>query len=105
MLPKNRSNSIRKIKRRTPAKRISIIFKRRKKTKKHYSPISHKLLNATNSDPTVAKSKRRPNRPFGGMLTSQESRQVIKYRELLNSKKIEEKDIPLKYRSFVLNKK
>ncbi|MFN3910109.1 MAG: hypothetical protein ACK4J0_02655 [Candidatus Anstonellaceae archaeon] len=98
---KRASKSTRILKRKTPSKKISILIKKRKKTKKHFSALNGKRLVATCSSKNLAKSYKKPNRPFGGILTSSQSREVIKYRALLSSNQITLDQIPLFYHKFL----
>ncbi|MBS3068864.1 50S ribosomal protein L34e [Candidatus Micrarchaeota archaeon] len=65
--PKNRSNSVRKVKRRTP-QGTTTIYKRRVKGKKHSCAVCKGKLHATHSLPSLAKSSRHPSRIYGGNL-------------------------------------
>jgi len=75
--PKNRSNSVRKIHKRTPKSGKTIHYKRIEKTGKHSDSITGKRLQAVSSKQGLPKSSRRPNRKFGGSLTSATASRVI----------------------------
>ncbi len=103
-LPKNRSRSVRKIKKRTP-KGITVHYKRRKKGKRHSCSITGKRLQAVIS--TQGKPKR-PNRKFGGNLSTVASSRVliIASRVKEGELSIDEVDIRmLPYVKRLLNKK
>ncbi|MFA5108443.1 MAG: 50S ribosomal protein L34e [Candidatus Micrarchaeia archaeon] len=94
-LPKNRSNSVRTIKYKTPSGENRIRYKRRVKGNKHVCAVSGQLLTGVNSFSTIAKSKRKPSRPFGGRLSPSVSRKVIKLRARLADKQITLDDVPI----------
>ena len=70
-LPKNRSNSVRKIHVRT-AKGHAVQYRRRVKGKRHSCAVSGAILQSVDS------SGSRPNRKFGGTLSSAVSSQALK---------------------------
>lgn len=76
-LPKNRSTSVRKIYKRIPTGK-TIHYKRVVKGKKHYCALSGEVLPGVTSRQSTAKSAKRPNRKFGGNLSSQMSTRIIK---------------------------
>ncbi len=96
-LPKNRSTSMRKVHVRTPKGGKTIHYRRRKKGKRHSCAVTGAKLQGVNSRHRVAKSMRRPNRKFGGNLTSATSARVIKFatRVREGSMKLEEVDVRL----------
>ncbi|MEM3361872.1 MAG: hypothetical protein QXV83_03060 [Candidatus Anstonellaceae archaeon] len=101
MIPKNRSNSIRKLKRKTPSNRTTILFKKRTKQKKFSCALTNKKLAGTSFSKSLAKSKKVPNRPYAGQLIAKEARRLIKYKELLRSNQITLEQIPSKYHKFL----
>ncbi|MCX8198160.1 MAG: hypothetical protein N3F07_03120 [Candidatus Micrarchaeota archaeon] len=76
--PKNRSSSMRKIFKRTPKGGRVVHYKRAEKGDSHYDPVSNERLQAVSSKRGLPKSMRRPNRKFGGQLTSKNSSLVLK---------------------------
>lgn len=104
-LPKNRSNSVRKIKYKTPQGESRIRYRRRAKGKKSYCAISGKLLSGANSLRSKAKSKKRPQRPFGGRLSPSVSRKVIKLRARLNEGEISMDQVPVELIPYMHVKK
>jgi len=75
-LPKNRSTSVRKIHKRT-AKGNTIHYKRRIKGNNHFCELSGAKLQAVSSKAGVPKSARRPNRKFGGSLSSKYASRIL----------------------------
>lgn len=75
-LPKNRSNSVRRIAKRTP-KGSTIHYRRVLKGKSHTCAISGSRLQAVSSEQGLKSSARRPNRKFGGSLSSAAASRVI----------------------------
>jgi len=100
-LPKNRSNSVRKIMYKAPDGESRIRYRRRRKVNNHYCAISAQKLTAVSSDPKLAKSKRVPNRPFAGRLSPSVSRKVIKFRARLENNEITLDDVPIEYLPYV----
>ena len=78
-LPKNRSTSVRKVHVRTPKGGKTIHYIRRVKGKTHSCAVTGAKLQSVNSYRGVAKSSKRPNRKFGGNLSSEASSRVIKF--------------------------
>lgn len=78
VLPKNRSNSVRKVFVRAPKKGSVAHYSRRQKGGTHTDPVTGTRLQAVSSARGLPKSARRPNRKFGGSLSSASSSQVIK---------------------------
>jgi len=94
-LPKNRSNSVRKIKYKSPSGESKIRYRRRAKTGRHTCAVSGEKLQGVNSKQGSAKTKKRPSRPFGGRLSSAVARRVIKLRARLSAKEITLDDVPV----------
>jgi len=95
-LPKNRSTSMRKVHVRIPSGK-TIHYRRRVKVKRHSCAITGAKLQAVNSKHGMAKSKSRPNRKFGGNLSSAASSRVIKFaaRVKEGAMKLEDVDVRL----------
>ncbi|MFH1095042.1 MAG: hypothetical protein V1728_02385 [Candidatus Micrarchaeota archaeon] len=100
-VPKNRSNSVRKIKYRTPQGDSRTRYRRRIKGTRHHCAVSGQLLTGTNSLQSVAKSTRRPNRPFGGRLSPAAARRVIVLRSRLAEGLITKDDVPVELLDYV----
>lgn len=79
--PKLRSRSLRKIFRKVPGGRTSIHYKRRKHNVAKCSNCGASLKGIPRELPykmrNLAKTKKRPERPYGGFLCSQCMRQMI----------------------------
>jgi large subunit ribosomal protein L34e len=75
-LPKNRSNSVRKIYKRTP-KGSTIHYRRRIKGGRHSCALCGGALQAVSSRRELPASARSPNRKFGGSLCTSCSSRVI----------------------------
>ncbi len=76
-LPKNRSTSVRKVHVRTPKGRSAVHYSRREKGNLHSDAITGSRLQAVSSAQGLHKGARRPNRKFGGALSSATSSRVI----------------------------
>ena len=69
-LPKNRSNSVRKIFVRTPKRGAVVHYKRREKGNAHSCSLCGCVLQAVASKQWMHKGAKTPNRKFGGALCS-----------------------------------
>ena len=78
-LPKNRSNSVRKIHVRVPKRGHTIHYKRRIKGNVHSCGITGERLQGVSSRQGTSASVKRSNRKFGGNLSSATSSRVIKF--------------------------
>ena len=99
--PKNRSNSVRKIKYRSPSGESKVRYRRRKKGNVHRCAVSGEKLAGVNSKQGVAKTKRVPARPFGGRLSPTVARKVIKLRSRLADNEISLEDVPVELLPYV----
>jgi ribosomal protein L34E len=79
----------------------AIHYKRRVKVKKHNCAISGAKLQSVNSKRGIAASNRRPNRKFGGNLSSQESSRVIKFASRVKEGAIKLEDVDVRLQSHV----
>jgi ribosomal protein L34E len=100
-LPKNRSNSVRKLKVRVPKRGSVLHYARRKKGKAHYDAITGAKLQAVNSTTTSAKSSRRPNRKFGGQLSSAVSSRILALASRVKEGKIELSAVDIRLLPYV----
>lgn len=100
-VPKNRSNSVRKIKYRSPSAESRVRFRRRAKGKTHRCALTGEKLAGVHSARGLSASKRKPNRPFGGRLSPKASKRVIVYRTRLAAGKISLDDVPLEMLEYV----
>ena len=73
----------------------------KKKTRKPRCALCKSFLHGIPRKKTTAKTKKRPERKFAGVLCSKCIRQVIKYKARLKSKAITEKDVDLRYLKYV----
>lgn len=93
-LPKNRSNSVRKVKRRTP-QGTTTLYKRRVKGKKHACAVCKGMLHATHSLPSLAKSSRRPSRMYGGNLCHVCTGKAIIYAQRIKDGSMQETEVEI----------
>ncbi|MCD6279246.1 50S ribosomal protein L34e [Candidatus Micrarchaeota archaeon] len=99
-LPRNRSRSKRKIfKRVTSGTKITYV--KRKKGKVHRCALCHAILPGTHSNRGLSKTKKRPERLFGGHLCHKCTRKVIRYNTKLNTGLITMDDVDIKFRKYV----
>ena len=101
VVPKNRSNSVRKIKYRTQQGDSKTRYRRKEKGKKHVCAISGARLTATHSTRRIAKSKRTPSRIFGGRLSPAVTKKVLKLRSRLEQNLITLEDVPVDLLEYV----
>ncbi|MCX6769450.1 MAG: 50S ribosomal protein L34e [Candidatus Micrarchaeota archaeon] len=100
-LPKNRSNSVRKITRRTPKGGTAVHYRRVVKGKRHSCSITGCALQAVSSVPALSKSGKRPNRKFGGNLTSEVSSRIIMIASRVKEGKLSMSDVDIRYLPYV----
>jgi large subunit ribosomal protein L34e len=100
-LPKNRSTSVRKIYKKLPKGRHTIHYKRRVKGKKHKDPISGQILPGVSSIKGLSKSQKRPNRKFGGTLSSKTSSEVLKIVSRIKQKIMTPDQVDIKLLPYV----
>jgi len=92
--PKNRSNSVRKVKRRTP-QGTTTIYKRRVKGMKHSCAVCKGKLHATHSLPSLPKSARHPTRLYGGNLCHVCTGKAIIYSQRLKDGSMQETEVEI----------
>lgn len=100
-LPKNRSNSVRKIMYKSPSGESKIRYRRRKSGNAHSCALSGQRLSGVNSKQGIASSKRVPSRPFGGRLSCAMARKVIKLRARLAENEITLEQVPVELLPYV----
>ena len=98
MLPKNRSNSMRKIKVRVPKRGQVVHYRRRIKGKKHRCTISDSRLPGVSSQRNKASQ---PNRKFGGTLSSAVSSRVIKIASRIKAGAMQMSEVDLRMMPYV----
>lgn len=103
-LPKNRSNSVRKIKRKMPGGKSATRYERRQKGGKHSCATCSRRLQATHSHSYLAPSSRKPNRKFGGMLCPACARRAIILRSRLKEGAITLDAVEVKFLPYVKSK-
>lgn len=95
VLPRNRSNSVRKIKKKVQTGETRTHYRRRVKGKRHHCALTGAELTGVHSVRGMTKSQRKPSRPFGGRLSPAASRKVIKLRARLEQGEIKMENIPI----------
>lgn len=100
-VPKNRSNSVRKIKYRTPSGKSAIRYRRRIKGAKQFCAVSGDLLTGTHANNKLKPSQRRPQRPFGGRLSPAVAKRVVIYRARLQQGLLGMDDVPVSLLPYV----
>lgn len=82
--PKHRSTSVRRVQRRVPGGRTVQHYRRQKPKGAHCATCGKPLAGVPRERPykmrTMAKTKKRPSRPFGGTLCSSCTRKEMKAR-------------------------
>ena len=100
-LPKNRSNSVRKIHVRVPKRGHTIHYKRRVKGNIHADAITGERLQGVHSRQGKAASKKVSNRKFGGNLSSATSSRVIKFATRVKDGTMKLEDVDVRLLSHV----
>jgi large subunit ribosomal protein L34e len=101
VLPRNRSNSVRKIQKRVQTGESRTHYRRRVKGKRHHCAITGEELTGVHSVRGMKKSQRRPSRPFGGRLSPSAARKVIKLRARLEQGDIKMEQIPIEILPYI----
>jgi ribosomal protein L34E len=96
MLPRFRSKSVRKIRRKTP-KGVSVRFERKKRKGARCALCGVKLAYGSES----AKSKRKPSRKFAGVLCARCSFEVLKLAAKVKANHMKLDEIEMRKRRFV----
>lgn len=96
--PKNRSTSVRKIKRRTPKRGSQILYRRREKGNTHACALCATRLQAVSTKRGAAS---RPNRKFGGSLCTSCASRVLVLRSRIASGGLQLSDVEIKMLPFV----
>jgi len=104
--PRHMSTSLKKARVRTPGGRIVVRYNYKKHSKHLCAICKNELHGKPTGRPVeigrLAKSERRPERPFGGMLCSTDSRMILSYRAKLKHGTIKSEDVPISLRNFVV---
>lgn len=103
--PRHRSRSLKRIQRRTPGGRTVTKYKKRTPAK-HKCAVCRAVLHGkprgvSSKIKNLPGSKRKVNRPFGGMLCTKCSRNVLSLRARLKNGSLNLSDIPISLRKFV----
>lgn len=93
--PKNRSNSVRKIKYRAPSGESRVRFRRRLKGNVHRCAVSGDKLTGVHTLSGLTPSRRRPKRVFGGRLSPGTTKRVLTYRSRLEQGLITLDQVPV----------
>jgi large subunit ribosomal protein L34e len=96
---KNRSTSMRKVKRRVPSGESREYYSRRKKEGKAHCGVCKSPLRAVRS--TGAKSSRRPERKFGGVLCHKCQAKVVVEASRVKEKAKSMEEVDILYRKYV----
>ena len=99
--PRERSRSQRKVTKRTPGNKSVNHYSRRKKNTKHYCAVTHEPLKGMDSSQGIAKTKRTPNRKFGGHLTPAVTKEIITYANRVKHGLIKLEDVPIRIKKYI----
>jgi len=99
-VPKNRSNSVRKIKVRG-AKGMRIHYRRRVKGTRHYCALCCASLAGTSSQKGLAASKRTPSRKFAGHLCHACAMQAIKLSARVSQGILDISSVDIQMRKYI----
>jgi large subunit ribosomal protein L34e len=100
-MPKDRSNSVRKVKRRMPGNKPATRYVRRLKGKSAACATCGGKLQATHHSRAVKPSLRTPNRKFGGMLCANCTRRVIILQTRINEGAVTLDSVDVKFLPYV----
>ncbi len=100
-VPKNRSNSMSKKFIKAPQGKTTVHYSRRKTGACHYCSETGEKLSGVSSGTHVSKSRRTPNRIFGGELSAKFTGRVLRLRSRLKSGALELAKIPLNLRKYM----
>ena len=103
--PRHLSHSLKKVQVRTPGGR-TITHYRYKTHSKHICAICKQELHGKPRGRPIeirslSKSERKPERPFGGMLCSRDSRMILSYRAKLKHGLIRSEEVPISLKNFL----
>ncbi len=103
--PKNRSNSVRKIKYRVPAGVSRVRYRRRVKGKAHRCALTGDKLSGVHALSSLTPSRRRPKRKFAGRLSPSATKRVLIYRSRLEQGLITLEQVPVQFLPYVSQSK
>jgi len=99
-LPKDRSRSVKRIYRRTPSGRVSVLYKRATKARVKCR-LCGAILGGVKDVRTAAKSERVPSRVFAGQLCSGCVARILKARTRIRSGATKISDYPFAHYEFI----
>jgi len=103
--PRYRSRSLKRVQVRTPSGRVVTHYKYEAQGKHTCAICGIVLHGKPRGKPfqiaKLSKSERRPERPFGGMLCSRDTRIIIGYRAKLKHGLIKPEDIPISLKGYM----
>ncbi len=99
--PRNRSRSVRRVHKRMTAGKSTTHYEKREKGKRHSCALCQTELQGTNSLRSTAKTKKRPERKFGGHLCSKCSRQVISYAARIERGTLKPEEIGVRFKPYI----
>jgi large subunit ribosomal protein L34e len=99
--PKNRSRSVRRLYRRTPKGNVVIHYKRREKGGRSYCALCHSILGGASARRGLPKTKKRPERIFGGRLCQGCVRRVVSCAARIRDGKMKMEDVEIRARGYV----
>lgn len=103
--PRRRSRSLRRIYRRTPKGRVTVLYRRRKPKPARCGICKARLHGVPRERPVkmknMAKTKKRPQRIFGGVLCASCTREVMKYFARVKAGAMKLKEVPIRFRRYV----
>ncbi len=100
-LPKNRSRSMRRIKKTTPSGKNVVHYKRRQKYNEHHCAICKAKLQAVNSKPGTSASSKKPTRLFAGNLCHKCTEKAIVYASQVKDKRIDLSEVEIIFLPYV----
>ena len=100
-LPKNRSNSVRKIVRKTQSGRVAIHYRRRVKEGAHHCAVCGSRLSGVSTAPRLSATERVPSRKFAGVLCHDCVSHVIVLASRLKGGAIQPSSVEVKYKRYV----
>ncbi len=104
--PRHASRSMKQARVRTPGGRIVTHYGYKTHSKHTCAVCKKELHGKPRGRPieirSLFKSERKPERPFGGMLCSRDTRMVLSYRAKVKHGLMKAEDVPISLRGFVM---
>ena len=92
---------MRRVHKRKPTGKTTTHYERRVKGKKHTCALCQSKLQGTNSTRSTAKTKKRPERKFGGHLCSGCTKKLVSYATRIKRGTLNIEDVGVRYKQYL----